>query len=152
MSALSDRGFSLVEVLVALLVLSVGLLGIAALHAHALAAQRSALLRTYAVNLAGDMAERIRANRSGGADDRETGVETVDCDAQSASVRCTPAELAAHDRAAWERALAELLPGGTGRIERDAATEPPTYTISVNWTEPGAEPLAERLVTQVAEH
>src|SRR5690606_1731695 len=61
------RGFSLLEAMVALVVLSVGMLGIAALHGQSLAASRTAQLRTQAVNLAGDMADRIRVNRLGAA-------------------------------------------------------------------------------------
>jgi type IV pilus modification protein PilV len=57
-------GFSIVEALVALVVLSVGMLGIAALYVESLRAGRSAVYHTQAVNLAADMADRIRANRT----------------------------------------------------------------------------------------
>ena len=60
-------GFSIVEALVALVVLSVGMLGIAALYVESLRAGRSAVYHTQAVNLAADMADRIRANRMAGA-------------------------------------------------------------------------------------
>ena len=53
--------------LVALVVLSVGMIGIAALYGQGLGASRTALYRTHAVNLAADMADRIRVNRRGGA-------------------------------------------------------------------------------------
>ena len=56
------KGFTLVEVLVALVIFAVGLLGIAALHIEALNAGRTALNRTQAVALASDLADRIRAN------------------------------------------------------------------------------------------
>jgi len=52
-----------VEVLVALIVLSIGMLGIAALYLEGLRATRDALVRTQAVALTADMADRIRANR-----------------------------------------------------------------------------------------
>ena len=52
--------------MVSLVVLSVGMIGIAALYAQGLGAGRTALYRTEAVNLVGDMADRIRANRLGG--------------------------------------------------------------------------------------
>lgn len=60
------RGFTLIEVLVALVVMSVGMLGIAALYLEGLRAGRTALYRTTAVNLAADMADRIRANPNAG--------------------------------------------------------------------------------------
>ncbi len=57
-------GFTLVEALVALLVLSIGLLGIAALYVETLRASRTSLYRTEAVTLATDLADRMRANRN----------------------------------------------------------------------------------------
>ena len=61
-----QRGVSLVEALVALIVMSIGMLGIAGLYIESVKANRSALLRTQAVALAYDMADRIRANRLAG--------------------------------------------------------------------------------------
>ena len=58
-------GFGLVEALVSLVVISVGMIGIAALYGQGLRASGSALYRTIAVNLAADMADRIRVNRRG---------------------------------------------------------------------------------------
>lgn len=57
------RGFTLIEVLVALLVLSIGLLGFAGLQAASLRFNHSAYMRTQATNLAYDIADRMRANR-----------------------------------------------------------------------------------------
>src|SRR5512138_827355 len=56
-------GFTLIEVLIALVVLAIGMLGIAAVYLEGLRASRDALLRTQAVILAADMGDRIRANR-----------------------------------------------------------------------------------------
>ena len=61
-----QRGFSLVEAMVALMVLSIGMLGIAGLYVESLRAGRTAIYRTQAINLASDMAERIRANAQAG--------------------------------------------------------------------------------------
>ncbi len=58
-----NGGFTLVEAMVALIVLSVGLLGIAALYVETLRANRTSLHRTEAVNLATDIADRMRSNR-----------------------------------------------------------------------------------------
>jgi len=59
-----QSGFTIVEVLVALVVLAIGLLGIAALYLNSLQSGRTAIYRTQAVNLAADLADRIRANRT----------------------------------------------------------------------------------------
>ena len=61
-------GFSLIEVLVALVILSVGLLGLAALQAEGLRGSSTAKFRFHAVRLMGDIADRMRANEAGLAD------------------------------------------------------------------------------------
>lgn len=144
------RGFSLLEAMVALVVLSVGMLGIAALHGQSLAASRTAQLRTQAVNLAGDMADRIRVNRLGAAA-YAGAAENNQCDPQSGGVDCTPAQMAAHDLFVWQAQLARLLPNGAGSVDYDGSADPPTYTIGVSWTEPGEGTLTYSLVVRVPE-
>lgn len=61
----SQKGVGLVEVLVALLILAVGILGFVALQYRAVEATSEAINRVQAMNVARDMAERIRANRDG---------------------------------------------------------------------------------------
>ena len=57
-----QHGFSLVEVLIALIIMSVGMLGIATLFVQSMQAGRTSMFRHHAVTLAGDVADRIRAN------------------------------------------------------------------------------------------
>ncbi len=134
------RGFTLVEAMVALVVLSVGMLGIAAMYGQGLTAGRTADQRTRAVNLVADMADRIRANRLGAAA-YEGAAADQHCDPQHGGpVACTPAEMAAHDLYVWNEELADPhmgLPQGAGSVRYDATTTPPTYTISVSWTQTG---------------
>jgi type IV pilus assembly protein PilV len=137
------KGVSLVESLVALVVLAVGMLGIAALYVEGLRYGRAALLRSQAVVLATDMGDRIRANRGGGANYAKTvdqvGTENTDCETGGAG--CDPASMAAHDIARWHQAVdARLgaptaLPGGRGTIAVDVTTTPTTYLIRVSWSE-----------------
>ncbi|HEX6992708.1 MAG TPA: type IV pilus modification protein PilV [Gammaproteobacteria bacterium] len=131
-----QRGFSLIEVMVALLVLSVGLLGIAALHGQGLGASRVAMYRTVAVNLAADMAERIRVNRLArdayNDDPEDNGCDPVTGDGDD----CTPAQMAAHDLFVWQQQLAAQLPNGEGDVQFADGT-PPVYTITVTWDETG---------------
>ena len=63
-----DRGFTLVESLIALLLLSVGMLGAGGMLVSGLRAHADALRQVAATNLARDMADRIRANPRGRAD------------------------------------------------------------------------------------
>ncbi len=156
MSKLRHAGFSIVEALVALVVLSVGMLGIAALYVESLRAGRSAVYHTQAVNLAADMADRIRANRGAGAVawrlDAAGTPGMQNC--VDAGVNCDPVELAEDDQARWLEAIQNQLPGdgnGTpdGTIEVDEAATPNLYTITVSWSEPGNEQLSYTLTMQI---
>ena len=64
-SGLTATGFTLVEVLVALAVLAIGLLGTAALAVDTVQTQNRAALRAQAQRLSADLAERLRSNRAG---------------------------------------------------------------------------------------
>ena len=131
-------GFTLIEVLVALVVLSLGMLGIASLYTQALGAGRSTQFRGQAVNLLADMADRIRSNRDGQAD-YAGGAADGNCDA----VDCTSAEMAAHDLFEWDQQVTGLLPAGEWEINFDNGTNPPTYTLQVRWAEVGEADLLE---------
>lgn len=137
---MKNKGFTIVEILVALVILSVGMLGIAGLYVTTLRASGSALLRMQAINLAADMADRIRANPTAGA--AYAGAAADNSCSGSAPVDCTPALMAADDLFSWNQQLAAALPddgnGATpqGSIAVAGATAPRTYTITVTWIEP----------------
>lgn len=142
----SQAGFTLVEVLVALVVMSVGMLGIAALYLEGLRAGRTALYRTTAVTLAADMADRIRANRNAGPAYAGTG-PGANGDCVNGPVDCTAEELAADDWLDWNTQLVTRLPeGAAGEIVVDGAA-PATYTISLSWPEIGQEEPAVYTLT-----
>ena len=147
----TERGFSLVEVMVSLVVLSVGMLGIAALHGQGLGAGRTALYRTIAVNLAADMADRIRVNRLGGAA-YGGAAANGNCDPQGGGgVDCTPAQKAAHELFLWDQQAAAQLPNGDTQVQFNAGT-PPSYAITVTWDEtglPAGESAQYQIVVQV---
>ena len=129
-----QSGFSLIEAMVSLVVVSVGMIGIAALYGQGLGATRTALSRTQAVNLAADMADRIRSNRRGGASYGGVGANN-NCD-PGGGVNCTPDQMAAHDLWVWNNQVAQQLPNGAGVVQY-APTVPPTFTIQVTWQETG---------------
>jgi type IV pilus assembly protein PilV len=132
-------GFTLIETMVALLVLSVGMIGVAALHGQSLAASGTAIHRSAAINLAGDMADRIRVNR-GAEDAYEAAAADNNCDDPTGSggVDCTEDQMAAQDLFIWEAQVAATLPGGQGVVAVDTATNPTSYTVTVSWDEPSA--------------
>jgi type IV pilus assembly protein PilV len=142
-----QSGFSLIEAMVALVVVSVGMIGIAALYGQGLGASRTALYRTQAVNLAADMADRIRGNRQGGASYGGAAANN-NCD-PGGGVKCTPAQMAAHDLFVWTNQVTQQLPGGVGVVQY-AGTVPPTYTIQVNWQETGLGAVNYQLAIRVS--
>jgi type IV pilus assembly protein PilV len=143
------RGFSMVEVLVALVVLGVGMLGVASLYVVTLRSSGSAISRMQAVNLASDLADRIRANRTA-REAYEGAAASKGC--VSATASCTPEDMAAHDLFLWDAQLAATLGAsaeGTVDVEAAAGTLR-TYTITVSWKEPGeAEELTYQLRMQI---
>jgi type IV pilus assembly protein PilV len=141
-----QTGFSLIEALVSLIVISVGMIGIASLYAQGLGASRTALYRTQAVSLVADMADRIRANRSATVTYEAPGADR-DCDPGD-DKNCTVAEMANHDVWLWTAQVGAQLPGGTGTVRVDTTT-PPTYTISVTWTEVGLGPLTYTVAVEI---
>ncbi len=134
----STRGFSLIEVLIALIVMSVGMLGIAGLYVQSMQAGRTSMFRHNAVTLAGDVADRIRANPGAGAT-YAAGIG-ADNNCVGGGIDCTPAEMAQHDIGLWQQQAASTLPNGSVQITVDNGTAPPTYDIVVRWDEPGETP------------
>jgi len=124
-----QTGFSLLEVLVAIVVTSIGLLGLAAMQATGLRNNHSAYHRSQATVLAYDMADRMRSNVGSmasyitplGAATPVAGCKTTG--------GCTAAQLAQNDVAEWNASLASALSGGTGSI----VLAGDIFTISVNW-------------------
>ncbi len=130
-------GFTLVEVLIALIILSVGMLGIAGLYVHSMQAGRTSLFRHHAVTLAGDIADRIRANPRAAIAYSQAG---ADNNCVNGGVDCTPVQMAENDIFFWDQQAADTLPNGTVTVVFDNGVLPPTYEIEVKWTEPG-EPM-----------
>ena len=130
----SQRGFSLIEVLIALVIMSVGMLGIASLYVQSMQAGRTSLFRHNAVTLAGDVADRIRANPTAGSAYTEGGVDYGCIDG---GVVCSTPQMAAQDVLQWSAQAEETLPNGDVSIQFNNAVVPPVYTIAVTWDEPG---------------
>ncbi|MGB5353899.1 MAG: type IV pilus modification protein PilV [Woeseia sp.] len=128
------RGFTLIEVLIALIIMSVGMLGIAGLYVHSMQAGRTSMFRHNAVILAGDIADRIRANPRAAAAYAGAGADNNCVDG---GVNCNPQQMAAHDIFLWDQQAAATLPNGAVAIVFDPALIPPTYEITVSWDEPG---------------
>jgi type IV pilus assembly protein PilV len=151
----------MVEALVALVVISVGLLGMGQLTLTALRESSIALGRTRAVQLISDMMERIRANPD--AEDAYDcasyagGPTEHGCAPSGAPARsCTARELAEDDLARWQTLAYDALPlAGPGICDANVAylaaatdDEPARYRVELTWRERGSDApitLAEEL-------
>lgn len=133
MKASTENGFSLIEVLVAVFVLAVGVIGAAGMQLAALRTSQQSSFQTRALHLAAEMADVMRANvgqmkRADAAnpylhvDYRASAAppaSAVSC--YGIDAQCDADELAQFEIAEWLRRLATALPGGRARICRDAA-------------------------------
>jgi len=129
----SSGGFTLVEVMVALVIFTVSLLGLAGLQAASLRDNQVAYLNTVASRLVNDMGERIRANREGAlagdytVDNINGTVSTPPADCYSGS--CGSDDIAATDAYEWLTAIETQLPSGKGRVISNGNV----FTITVMW-------------------
>ena len=127
-------GFTLLEVLIAIVVLSIGLLGLAGLQAAGLRNNNSAYMRTIATQQIYDMTDRLRNKPEGVAStgyDAVTGIPTspnLDC---LTATGCSPADMATYDAFEWNTANKNLLPSGQGTVTRVGTTN--RFTITVMW-------------------
>ena len=128
------RGFTIAEVFAALLVMAVGIIGIAALYSDQVQTNPEAQLHREAATLAEQIAERIRETKEGHAGFATT--IGVLCEQQRKPT--VPQDIAAREAACWEDEVERRLPSGLGTITRDTLTNPPTYVIAVSWSAPAA--------------
>ena len=131
-----SRGFSLVEVLVTMLVLSVGLLGFGSLQINALRNNQSAHYRSQATMLAYDVLDFMRANQSFakmGGYDLAMNVNPPVGDSR-----------AEQDLRHWIATLSNQLPLGDGAIQRNGNR----VTVTVQWDDSrGENPVLQFTVT-----
>lgn len=135
MGSRRQHGFSLLEILIALVILSIGLLGLAALQTMSLRMGHDSYQRTQATMLAYDMVDRIRANPAGLAAGRYDAVAFTDnpTGADCVTSTCTSDDLANYDIRTWQTTLAAKLSQGQGSIDTDVLTAQRTFTIQ--WRE-----------------
>jgi type IV pilus assembly protein PilV len=128
------RGDTLIEVLITVLILAVGVLGVAAMQVTTLQNLNSSYNTSVAEIVAEDLSERMRANPTGALADSyvhsgPAPVNYPDCVANA----CNMGDLAAYDVGSWLVALTAVLPAATGEVTRNAGTN--IFVVTVRWDE-----------------
>lgn len=142
-------GFTLVEVLIALIIMSVGMLGIAGLYVHSMNAGRTSVFRHHAVTLAGDVGDRIRANPGGGITYEVTAPPGINNNCVAGGVDCDATQMAQHDVFLWSRQATGTLPNGSVAVvyTENLVSSMDSYQITVNWSEAGQIPAPSYAIT-----
>lgn len=144
-----EQGVTMVEILVAALILGIGLLGVAGLQFATLSVNQGAYLRSQATVLSRDIADRMRANGSGvetGAYNMSgSGSPAEHSSCTTAGAGCNGAQMAANDLYDWNQFLGNRLPNGEGHVCIDSSPEDgdpgavacdgtgSTYVIKIWW-------------------
>jgi type IV pilus assembly protein PilV len=138
----SQRGASLLEVLVAILILSFGMLSMAGLHSVAFKYGKMSQFRGVATQYASDLADRMRANPVAAREGDYVFTEaysstpaTVDLPACGTDTACSSVQMAARDIGEVRLMIQSGLPGGGLYVTQDAAQEN-VYTVWVMWLDP----------------
>lgn len=131
-----QRGFSLLEVLIALLLVGFWTLGSARMLTSTTQLEKTAEFRSAAVILASDLLERMEANKTAAS----TGAyvysgTSSDTPPACSAVACSATDLATFDLAEWQAKLNTRLPSATVAVTSPAAGNPFSYTVTINWSD-----------------
>ena len=153
-----QRGVSMIEALVALLVLALGIMGLAAIQTRTLVESRASNERAVAIRMAEDLNERMQLNSAvkfaTPAPDPHPYVVTwgaaaagTDCLAAA----CTGVQLASYDIQQWKTALGQLLPGGDARGFR-STTDGNQFGVLIGWREVQAKNQGSAGTSELAQY
>lgn len=137
MNKSKQNGFTMIEVLITMVIMAVGLLGLAGLQATSLRNNESAYQRSQAAQMAYDMLDRMRVNAAGVAANGYDAIDTTppvsytSCKPADTTTACTTTEMTAFDDGDWHAQLSSLLPLGTGSVAGGGTGS--VFTITVTW-------------------
>lgn len=122
-----QSGLGMIEILVAVLILSIGLLGLAAMQVTSTKMTTQAQQKTQAILLAQDLIERVRANRDNAAD--YDGLEVTDADSCETDFNPDAGNVEANDEAEWTNGVRCLLGDG----QADVTVNGSTVEVTLSW-------------------
>lgn len=151
-----QRGISMIEVLVTLVIAAFGLLGLAGLQARSLSMQVDSETRRVAAALVAQLRERVTANQQGYGQGQYT--RTLDPTDAVAVPACANAnacdavtEVPAVQVALWMSELRRQLPEAAVRMQPTVAGTATALTVTVGWIEPNAQAVAPDAACQPIE-
>lgn len=149
--SINNQGFSLIEILIAIVVFSFGLLGIAGLMTISIRSNHNGYMRSQAIIASNSITSSMRANVAGLWAGKYNTSATSAEQACDSTTHCDREQLAVYDVYQWRLMLAQVLPNGTGDITCETPSlpvgilssglweaTPPfagTCTIEVSWSE-----------------
>lgn len=125
------HGSTIAEMLAALAVIAVGIIGVAALYADGIRTGTLSEPRSRAAELAEFIAQRITDNTAG----RIGYVSAIGVVCDPDKRVDSPEDAAAQEAACWEDKVSDSLPSGLGSITRDRSTNPATFVVAVSWSD-----------------
>ena len=147
----NQTGISLIEMMISLAILAIGLLALAATQSRSMMMNQSAYYRSVAADLAADLADRIRANRTPFMASADLGVQALKppdfSKCTTSSCPKTGADRVKYHESdemkEWEKMVSNLLPNGTATITATTPTTPPDaaqlgllrYEVSIEWAD-----------------
>ena len=133
-------GSSLLEVLVTMVILSIGLLGYAGMQLSSMRSTEMGRMRSEVIALASDISDRLKANHDEALQGSYDGnlAEKIPAQPGCSAQACSPQEISRHDMSSWYQRLS-TLPAGSGAIAKTGISingiDSTLMTISVCWSE-----------------
>jgi type IV pilus assembly protein PilV len=126
-----QRGDTMIEVLVTMIIIAVGVLGAAALQVTTLKNLNSSHSASVAAIVTEDFSERMRANPTAALANNYVHAAAPGAFPDCAANACTPGQLATYDMGSWWAQLTAVLPVGSAAVSRNAGTN--TFVLTVRW-------------------
>lgn len=135
-----QSGSSFIEILISLLMISIGILGLVTTQLNTLTNNREAYFRTQATVLAYDIIDRMRANREQALTNSYS-VALGNTNGSVCATACSPTQIATTDITQWKGSISNQLPSGDGSVSAIAGVED-SYSVIVQWLHNNGETMS----------
>ena len=155
MNIKQSKGFTLIEVMVAMIILAIGVLGLGVMQLTSMQNTQSGQMMSQASILAYDMIDSMRTNvpsvTTGTFDLGIDAVTPVAVNCYGADVSCSVGEMATSDVNHWRTTLNASLPSGTGGITTTDLGDTTLVTVTIAWVDPYSAANGNEQISIVSE-